>query len=180
MAATMTHLTDELLDAAADGDTLAPGDAEHLRACAECQANVERLRALHGRLAALPQTLPTDGDLWPKVHGAIRARRHRRLVFTGSVGLALAAALLIAVVRVGSRPDAVPSGTETSVELAELKAVVLPVVVEAMAANLTIYDAALRELEAFAATERDNADVQQRIEELRRKRAALLRLVSNS
>jgi anti-sigma factor RsiW len=180
MAATMTHLTDELLDTAADGDTLAPADAEHLRACAECQANVERLRALRGRLAALPQALPTDSDLWPTVHGAIRARRRRRLVFTSSLGLALAAALLIAVVRIGNGPDAVPSSVETSVELAELKAVAPPVVVEAMAANLTIYDAALRELEAFAASERDNADVQQRIEELRRKRAALLRLASNS
>jgi hypothetical protein len=176
----MTHLTDELLDRAADGDTLAEADAEHLRACADCQANVERLRALRGRLASLPQTVPTEGDLWPKVHGAIRARRRRRLVFTSSVALALAAALLIAVVRIGNGPDAVPSGVETSAELAELKAVVPPVVVEAMAANLTIYDAALRELEAFAASERDNSDVQQRIEELRRKRAALLRVASNS
>ena len=176
----MTHLTDELLDTAADGDTLATADAEHLRACGECQATVERLRALRGRLAALPQALPTDGDLWPTVHGAIRARRRRRLVFTSSAAFALAAALLIAVVRIGSGPDAVPSGAETSVELAELKAVAPPVVVEAMAANLTIYDAALHELESYAASEKDNPDVQQRIEELRRKRAALLRLASNS
>ena len=176
----MTHLTDQLLDTAADGDTLVPVDAEHLRACVECQAKVERLSALRGQLAALPQTVATDDDLWPGVHGAIRARRRRRLVFTSSAGLALAAALLIAVVRIGNGPDAVPGGAEASVELAELKALAAPVVVEAMAASLTIYDAALRELEAFAASERDNADVQQRIEELRRKRAALLRLVSNS
>ncbi len=175
----MTHLTDELLDDAADGGTLASTAAEHLLTCAECRRNVERLRALRGRLAALPQTVATDADLWPTVHGAIRARQRRRLVVTSSAALALAAALLIAVVRAGNGPDTVPGGT-TSVELAELKAVVAPVVVEAMAANLTIYDAALSELEAYVASERDNADVQQRIEELRRKRAALLRLASNS
>jgi hypothetical protein len=179
MAGTMTHLTDELLDAVADGDTLAPA-AEHLRTCGDCQAKLERLRALRARLAALPQTVATTGDLWPKVHGAIRARRQRRLVFTSSAGLALAAALLIAIVRVGNGPDTGRSGAVTSVELAELKTVVAPVVVEAMAANLTIYDVALRELEAYAASEPDNAEVQQRIEELRRKRAALLRLASNS
>ncbi len=175
----MTHLTDELLDASADGVTLASTAEEHLRTCAECERKVEQLRALRGRLAALSQTVATDADLWPKVHGAIRARQRRRVVFTRSAALALAAALLIAVVRVGNGPDTVPSGAATS-ELAELKAIVPPVVVEAMAANLTIYDAALGELEAHAASERDNADVQQRIEELRRKRAALLRLASNS
>lgn len=176
----MTHLTDELLDAVADGDTPAAPDAEHLRTCADCQTRVERLRALRASLAALPQTVATNADLWPKVHGAIRARRQRRLVFTSSAGLALAAALLIAVVRVGKGPDNESSSVVPSVELAELKTVVAPVVVEAMAANLTIYDVALRELETYAASEPDNADVQQRIEELRRKRAALLRLASNS
>ena len=176
----MTHLTDELLDAAADGDTLATTAADHLRTCAECQANVERLRALRGRLAALPQTVATQADLWPRVHGAIRARRRRRLVFTSSAGLALAAALLIAVVRVGSGPATGPSDAATRAELAELKTFVPPVVIEAMAANLTIYDAALHELESYASSEKDNPDVQQRIEELRRKRAALLRLASNS
>ncbi len=176
----MTHLTDELLDAAADGVVRESTAADHLRTCAECQRRVERLRALRGRLAALPQTVATDADLWPRVHDAIRARQRRRFLFTSSATLALAAALLIAVVRVGNGPDTVPFGVTTSVELAELKAVVAPVVVEAMAANLTIYDAALHELETYAASQRDNADVQQRIEELRRKRAALLRLASNS
>jgi anti-sigma factor RsiW len=176
----MTHLTDEQLDAVADGETPAAPAAEHLRTCAECQTEVERRRALRARLAALPQTIATNADLWPKVHGAIRARRQRRLVFTSGAGLALAAALLIAIVRLGNGPGSAPSDVVPSVELAELKTVVAPVVVEAMAANLTVYDAALRELEAYAASERDNADVQQRIEELRRKRAALLRLASNS
>ena len=176
----MTHLTDELIDAVADGDTLAAPAAEHLSTCADCQAKLERLRALRERLAALPRTVETNGDLWPKVHSAIRARRRRRLAFTSSAALALAAALLIAIVRVGNGPDIAPAGAVPSVELAELKTVVAPVVVEAMAANLTIYDVALRELEAYAASDPDNADVQQRIEELRRKRAALLRLASNS
>ena len=176
----MTHLTDELLDAAADGDTLPAPAAEHLHTCTECQAKVDRLRALRARLVALPQAVTTTSDLWPKVHGAIRARRQRRLVFTSSAALALAAALLIAIVRVGNGPSSEPTTAASRNELAELKTIVAPVVVEAMAANLTIYDAALHELEVYAASQEENSDVQQRIEELRRKRAALLRLASNS
>lgn len=176
----MTHLSDELLDAAADGDALDATAALHLRGCAECQANVERRRVLRERLAALPTTVATGADLWPRVHGAIRTRQRRRLFFTSGAALALAAALLIGVVRIGGGPDSAPSDTVTSAELAELRAVVPPFVVEAMAVNLTIYDEALRELEAYAASERDNMDVQQRIEELRRKRASLLRVASNS
>lgn len=174
----MTHLTDEQLNAAADADVLDAVATEHLRACAQCQATVERLLALRGRLSALPRSLATKSELWPKVHSAIRARQRRRLILTSSAILALAAALLIAVVRVGGGPDSQPSSP--SVELAQLKALVPPVVVEAMAANLTIYDAALRELETYAASQRDDSDVRLRIEALRRKRAALLRLASNS
>lgn len=174
----MTHLTDEQLDAAANGDSGDATTAQHLSTCAQCQAAVAERVALRERLASLPQTIATSRDLWPHVAGAIRARRRRRLTVTAGSALALAAALLIAVVRLGGPPDSLPEST--SVELAELKALVPPVVIEAMAANLTIYDAALYELETYAASDTDDADVQQRIDELRRKRAALLRRASDS
>ncbi len=171
------HLTGELLDAAAAGAPLDAGAAEHLRECAECRVHVTRLQALRAQLAALPRAIEPETDAWPRVRDTIRVRRARRRAFVGGPALALAAAALIAVVRIGTRPDAARPATN---ELAELRGVVAPVVADAMAANLTIYDAALKELEAHAASERENSDVQQRIDDLRRKRAALLRLASNS
>jgi len=178
----MTHLNDELLDAAADGAALDAAATEHLRACAECHAQVERVRVLRAQLAALPRVAASDVDVWPQVRDAIRARRARRRVRFAGIALPLAAAVLFAVVRVAQSPDATSDaarGVATS-ELAELRGLVQPLVVEAMAANLIVYDAALQELEAYAALERENMDIRSRIDDLRRKRAALLRLASNS
>lgn len=171
----MTHLNDELLDAAADGAAQDAVATEHLLACADCRAGVERLQALRAQLAALPTSVATAVDVWPNVRATIRARRMRRRVTFAGIALPLAAAITFAVVNAPSPPEVAPAN-----ELAELRDVVLPVVVDAMAANLTVYDTALKELEAHAALERENSDVQQRIDDLRRKRAALLRLASNS
>ena len=174
----MTHLNEELLDAAADGAVLDAVAMEHLRACAECRAQVERLQLLRAQLAALPREVATNVDVWPRVRATIRTQRTRRRVTFASIALPLAAAIVFAVVRVTPSDDA-PAMSPTN-ELAELRAVVPPDVADAMAVNLAVYDTALAELEAHAAFERENTDVRQRIDELRRKRAALLRLASNS
>jgi anti-sigma factor RsiW len=176
----MTHLNDELLDAAADGAALDHDAAQHLRICAECGAMVARLQRLRTQLAALPRVVEADADAWPQVRERIRARRVRRRVFVSAPVLALAAAVLFAVIRIGMQPEQAAPPTQTASELAELRSVVAPVVVDAMAANLTIYDAALQELEAHAAVGREDPDVRQRIDDLRRKRAALLRLASST
>ncbi|HJU76181.1 MAG TPA: hypothetical protein VJ717_20745, partial [Gemmatimonadaceae bacterium] len=171
---------DEILNAAADGEALAPHALAHLRDCALCSTEVERLRRLHGRFATLPQSIAMRADLWPQVRTAIVARQRRRRAFIGAASLAAAAALLFAVVRTGPERDLTPGTAPVSAELAELREVVTPAVADAMAANLTIYDAALQELETHAAVESENADLRQRIDELRRKRAALIRIASNS
>jgi len=178
MAGTMTHLDEERIDAAIDGAELAPNEVEHLRACDACRAQVDRLRTLRANLAALPRSIEPNVDGWPRVRETVRVRRARRRTFISAASLALAAAVLFAIVRIAPTPDAVTP--PVAAELAELREVVPAVVVDAMAANLTIYDAALHELEAYAATDSQNADVRHRIDDLRRKRAALLRLASNS
>ena len=181
MVGTMTHLSEERIDAAMDGAELAPNELEHLRACETCLAQVARLRTLREQLAALPRTIEPHVDGWPRVRETVRVRRARRRTVMGAASLALAAAVLFAIVRVVPTQD--QSATQmppVAAELAELREVVPAVVVDAMAANLTIYDTALHELEAHAATDVENADVRQRIDDLRRKRAALLRLASNS
>ncbi|MGH7713634.1 MAG: hypothetical protein ACREOG_20280 [Gemmatimonadaceae bacterium] len=175
----MTHLTNELLDAAASGETIAPSDTEHLRVCAECRAQVARLRSLRAQLAALPRSIEPASDSWPQLRDAIRERRARRRTLASAAAFALAAAVLVAVVRIGTPRDSETPAPAMN-ELAELRGVVAPIVVDAMAANLTVYDNALQELEAHATVERENPDLRQRIEDLRRKRAALLRLASNS
>ncbi|MGQ0642233.1 MAG: hypothetical protein ACT4P6_15910 [Gemmatimonadaceae bacterium] len=174
----MTHLNDELIDAAADGAELAHNDATHLRLCAECSAQLARIRSLRARLAALPRVVEPHVDGWPQLRDTIHGRRARRRTFVSAASFALAAALLIAVVRITPTRDA--ASPETRTELAELRTIAPPIVVDAMAANLTIYDAALNELESHAAAERENAELRIRIDDLRRKRAALLRLASQS
>lgn len=177
----MTHLSDDLIDAAADGHELAPNEAEHLRACAECRAQVSRLQALRTRLAALPRTVAARTDGWPQLRETIRARRAnrtRRRVFVSAASLGLAAVLVFAVVRGMPTPEV--NTAPAASELAELREIAPPIVVAAMAANLTIYDAALQELEVHAASDTENADIRLRIDDLRRKRAALLRVASQS
>jgi len=61
-----------------------------------------------------------------------------------------------------------------------VRAVALPEVADAMAVNLAVYDAALAELEAHAAADAENFELRQRIDDLRRKRAALLRQAFSS
>lgn len=171
----MTHLTDERIDLAAEGGELAPNEQDHLLVCAECRAQIARIENLRGRLSALPRAVEPPADAWPTLRHTIDARRVRRRVFTSSAVFALAAALLLVVVRVIERPAWAPSS-----ELAEVRSVVLPEIADAMEVNLTVYDAALAELEQHAASERENVALRQRIDDLRRKRSALLRQASSS
>jgi hypothetical protein len=80
-------------------------------------------------------------------------------------------------VRVFESPEMAPIAAS---EMAEVRAVVLPQIADAMAVNLTVYDAALAELEAAAASDKENFELRQRIDDLRRKRSALLRQASIS
>lgn len=176
----MTHLNEEQLNAAADDEPLDTAVAEHLRICAVCGAQVQQLRALRAQLAALPTSIAITSEVWPRIRNTIHARQRRRRMFIGGAALALAAAVLFAVVRVLPSPEGPPNELAVAADVAELRGVVSPLVADAMVANLTVFDAALKELEAHAAAEGGSAELRQRIDDLRRKRAALLRLASNS
>lgn len=96
----MTHLSMEQLlrlrDAASE-----PGSAEaqeHLAACAQCTAELDRLHQRQARLKALP-TLRPPRDHFPSLMARVRDdRRQRRVRGVGLGALALAASLLLVVV----------------------------------------------------------------------------------
>ncbi|MGH7497217.1 MAG: hypothetical protein ACREL3_00010 [Gemmatimonadales bacterium] len=96
----MTHLTLENLVAMRDPGT-EPGDAaaeEHLRGCAPCRAELERLHQRVARLKALPALRPAR-DQWSPVATRVRAeRRRRRSRIGGLAGLAIAASVALAMV----------------------------------------------------------------------------------
>jgi hypothetical protein len=174
----MNHLSHDLVDAAADGVELPPQAADHLRSCESCRVQVGRVLELRAQLAALPRSIEPLADRWPSLRDAIRARAARRRTLRTATVFALAAAALFAVVRVTREPESGPS--TSAAELADLRAIAPAIVVEAAAANLTILDGALQELESHARADRENAEVRLRIDDLRRKRAALLRLAGTS
>ena len=70
------HLTEAQLNGAAEG-SLASDEARlarrHLEACAECSADVERIRGLLADAASLPRAIEPPDDIWP----AIRERVQR-------------------------------------------------------------------------------------------------------
>jgi hypothetical protein len=90
------HLSLEDLLAVRDGEAGADA-AQHVSTCPRCAAEIERLRGIRSRLAALPEQRP-EVDLWPAVRAALAAHRHhRRWVIGGWVAAGLAAALTLAI-----------------------------------------------------------------------------------
>lgn len=95
----MSHLSIETL-VNLRGPGSEPGDTaarEHLQACPECQAELERLHQRVARLKALPPLRPAR-DRWPGIAARLREeRRQRRARFAGLAGLAAAASIALAV-----------------------------------------------------------------------------------
>jgi hypothetical protein len=69
------HPEIEELLAVRDGEA-APQVAHHVTSCADCAAELERLRAVRDALRALPEARPS-ADLWPATRGRIEADRPR-------------------------------------------------------------------------------------------------------
>ena len=117
----MTHLTmDQLLALREPGSE--PGAAaarEHVAACGQCAAELDRLHQRVARLRALPRLAPAR-NIWPAVEA--RRRAERRVVHLRRAGvgvLALAASLAgVAVVRSG---DVQPLPPAVEGELAAVK-----------------------------------------------------------
>jgi hypothetical protein len=95
----MSHLTMEQLVALRDAGS-EPGSADsqaHVRVCAECAAELDRLHQRVARLRALP-TLRPPRDRFAGVAARVRNDRRQRIVRRAGIGtLALAASLLLVV-----------------------------------------------------------------------------------
>jgi hypothetical protein len=90
------HLSQEDMLAVRDGEAGADA-AQHAATCPRCAAEVERLRDISRRLAALPAQRPQI-DLWPALRAALAANRHhRRWVIGGWAAAGLAAAFTLAI-----------------------------------------------------------------------------------
>jgi hypothetical protein len=90
------HLTVEDLLAVRDGEATADAVA-HADSCPQCSAEIERLRAVQGRLAALPEERPPN-DLWPSLHVELTARaQRRRWAFAGWAAACVAAAFTLVI-----------------------------------------------------------------------------------
>ena len=95
-----THLTMAHLLALRDDDRSEPGMAEalqHFGHCLHCQSELERLHQRTARLRALPSLAPST-DEFPAVHARITVARKRQARGAASLGLAIAAAALFAVI----------------------------------------------------------------------------------
>ena len=96
----MTHLPMAQMNAARDPG-VEPGAAlvrEHLAACADCRAELERLHQRVARLRALPPLRPAR-DRWPVVAADLaRTRRVRRTRWISAGSLAVAASVALVLV----------------------------------------------------------------------------------
>lgn len=91
------HPTLEQLLAFRDGER-PEGVGEHLAACAECTAELARLRGVAEGLRRLPVQEPPK-DLWPALRVRVQAERRRRWISAVAVAasLVLAASLVAAI-----------------------------------------------------------------------------------
>ena len=67
----MTHLNEEQRHGMADGSLESASAAAHLRECAECSADVDRIRRLMTRVANSKPAPADADDLWPSIRARI-------------------------------------------------------------------------------------------------------------
>jgi hypothetical protein len=94
------HLSMEQLIALRDDDRSEPGLAgglEHFAGCRHCQSELERLHQRTARLRALPALAPATNE-FPAVHHRITVARLRRARGAASIGLAIAATLVVTLI----------------------------------------------------------------------------------
>lgn len=94
------HLTMDHLIALRDDDRSEPGLAvalEHFASCIHCQSELERLHQRTARLRALPALSPATNE-FPAVRRRITVARQIRGRAAASIGLAVAATLVLTVI----------------------------------------------------------------------------------
>jgi len=91
---------DDRLDDYVDG-SLSEGEFQevelHIASCAACRDEERHLRFILAQASALPRELAPPRDLWAGIAERIEAERRVRPAWWTSVGLAVAAALVVAV-----------------------------------------------------------------------------------
>ena len=91
---------DDRLDDYVDG-SLSEGEFQevelHIASCAACRDEERHLRRILAQASALPREMAPPRDLWAGIAERIEAERRVRPAWWGSVGLAVAAALVVAV-----------------------------------------------------------------------------------
>lgn len=94
------HLSMDQLIALRDGDRSEPGmdgALQHFAACSHCQSELERLHQRTARLRALPSLAPSTNE-FPAVHARITVARRSQSRAATSIGLAIAATAVFAVI----------------------------------------------------------------------------------
>jgi anti-sigma factor RsiW len=143
---------------------------EHLRSCAQCQSELEALRALSGAARQLAGSAAPD-DLGPLMRGTLDAEdrrntglRRRRVVVAASVLVVLAAALVIWLERARARPDwpaiAVAAAEqlergELRLEVAESRPDRLEAALRARGASVRVLDLGMMGLELLGGSVRE-------------------------
>jgi hypothetical protein len=91
---------DDRLDDYVDG-SLSEGEFQevelHIASCAACRDEERHLRRILAQASALPREIEPSRDLWAGIAERIEAERRVRPAWWGSIGLALAATLVVAV-----------------------------------------------------------------------------------
>jgi hypothetical protein len=108
------HATTEQLLSARDG-AASPSVDTHLRACAACRGELERLRRLQARMKAMPPVRPPH-DLWRTVAVNAVSRPQRRVPWAAITGFAASFVLAMVVIfRMGpGGPDGAGGGGNPS------------------------------------------------------------------
>jgi anti-sigma factor RsiW len=209
------HLTDHLTEferqSMADeslGTADRPRVEAHLRTCAECAADIKRLRALLALAKAEP--VATFGDQWPAIRARIDGKKSAslgghtyigwggRLVVTGLVAAGLLAAVLLGRTRSTAGPSSEPFDTlalgaaadsarmydeQAKALLAQLelsRAMLRPEAVRAIDRDLAVVDSAITEVRVALAKDPRNAQLERMLAESLRHKVDILRSVGNA
>lgn len=93
----MSHLTFEQISELAETRTLRAESREHLAACAECRATLDRVQRLLESAQALPRDVAPPADVWAALQARVRSRPRRPSGLHGSLGWLAAAAVVFFV-----------------------------------------------------------------------------------
>lgn len=198
---------DDRLDDYVDG-SLGEGEFQevelHIASCAACRDEERHLRRILALASALPREMEPPRDLWAGIAERIEAERRVRPAWWGSVGLAVAAALVVAIgaalllrndpVSVGPTVSTIPVSVDpssigaaeqeyeqaASALMAALQArrdTMSPETLRSVEKNLLVMDQALGEVRAALGRDPGNPELTRMLVSTHRKKVETLRLM---